>query len=320
MRYYIKLVLALSLLTSLAFAKTQHLDEIIAVVNQQVITKQELKREFKQSKASLSAKNISLPPDSVLKKQVLDHLIEVRLQLQLAKKAGLIVEKEILNRATRNLAQQNDLSVRELKQKLEKDGISYREFRKELYNQLLIDQIHQREIIRNIKISEQELTDAQKHLQQKNDAVEYKISNIRIELPEVPNTEDIKEAKQHAEAVYQKLINGAEFSKTAVAESSGESALSAGDMGWRSFEELPTKFSNYITKLKVGEITQPIQTSNGFYILKLVDKRTDETDPEQQTALLRDKIFKRKFEEALQNWLRRLRAQAYIKINDNALN
>ncbi len=290
-------------------------DGIVAVVNDDVITRIELAAQIKTFKQQLSKSGITLPSDDVFSKQVLDRLINTKIQLQLAKKMGVVVDNSHLNTAVRDIASRNNMSLSDMRHQIESHGLSYEEYRKNIRDEITLTELQQREIAHKIVVTDEQINEYFSTLKQKNlSENEYHLKNILIPLSEAPTPEQIKQAKLNGAAILEKLKEGADFSATAIAQSSGQQALEGGDLGWRSYAELPGTFSNSVKNMKPGEVSDLIRTANGFHIIKLVDKRNKAHASSISRNHVRELLFKQKMEEHLQTWVQQIRSESYIKI------
>lgn len=252
------------------------LDRIVAVVNDDVITSQELGVEVDKIKRQYSQQNTRLPSDEVLKQQLLERMILQKIQLQLAQRVHINVDDEMLNRALDNIAQQNHLTLTQLRQTVENQGNNFEDFRESLRKQIIINELQRRQVISTIKVTKQEIDNFLKNQERQGGKVtEYHLGHILIALPEAADAEQITKSKAKAESVLAKLKNGADFTQTAIAVSDGQQALKGGDLGWRRAEALPTLFSDWLVKQNIGSVSDVIRTPSGFHIIKLLGKRTD---------------------------------------------
>lgn len=309
------------LLSAYTFADTQSnkqsLDRIVAIVNNGVIVESELNGEINKIKKQFAATHSSTPPPEVLHKQVLEQLVNKRLQLQLADLAGIEVSDAALDKTINSIAKKNGLTVEQLYQELSKRGIDKESYRKEIYDEYLIHQIQQQAIGSKITVSSQEVDDFMRSAAwQAHNNKEYHLEDILVVLPEVPSTLDVTQAKKRAETLAEKLRKGASFRETAAAESGDSKALQGGDLGWRKLPEVPSAFANQILLTKEGDILGPIQTANGFHIIHIAGIRNAEmqgktSDKHRQIQQL---IFERKYEEALQSWITKIRGEAFINM------
>ncbi len=266
--------LLLLLASTTAGAAPQLLDRIVAVVNNEAITATELKAEIETIKLQLNQQRAPIPPADILKKQVLERLIGIHLQLQLAKANNIVIDEDTLNRAIQGIAEQNNMSLRQFRNVLEGDGYDFNKFRQDIRKEMITSRLRQRQIDSRINVSDAEIDQflaRQKSSDNAND--EYHLAHILIAVPEAASSDDIQQAKAKAQALLEKLQQGADFTRLALSDSSGQQALSGGDLGWRKAGQLPTLFANLVPKMKVGEVSQPIRSPSGYHIIKLLEHR-----------------------------------------------
>ncbi|MCU7959324.1 MAG: peptidylprolyl isomerase [gamma proteobacterium symbiont of Bathyaustriella thionipta] len=262
----------------------EEVDHIVAVVNDDVIVRSELDERIHTLISGLQAQRAQLPPQAVLEKQVLKRLIISRMQLQKAKETGLSVTDETLAGAIGRIADKNNLSISELRTALESEGLSFNEFRDELRTELLLNQVQERMVRSRIHVSDQEIDQL---LNQNPDIASgrnaYRISHILIATPEAATSKEVIAAREKAEKLVKQLRAGGDFVQAALATSSDSQAFNGGDLGWKKPNELPTLFSDIVDKMERGDISDPIQSSSGFHIIKLVDYRGGESHVITQT-------------------------------------
>jgi len=260
------------------------LDKIIAVVNDDVIMQSELLEKVRTIKNQLREQGTSLPPTSILEKQVLDRLILNKLQTQMAAKTGIRVDDESLNRTISNIAAENQLSLSQFREVLESDDYSYEKFREDIRNEILTSRLRQRQVDNRISVSEREIENFlsnQEH--QEGDDKEYRIAHILISIPENASAKQLTETKIRAEVVLDDLQNGKDFSQMATRYSQGQQALEGGDLGWRKGGQIPTLFTNFIADMQKGDVSELIRSPSGYHIIKLTDIRTSEVHVITQT-------------------------------------
>lgn len=292
----------------LAHAGTE-LDRIVAVVNDQVILESELEKRVADVIQQISARNTALPPKDVLRKQVLDQMITAKLELQQAEGKGITVSDDEVNQTISRIAERNGVTLGQLPDKLKEEGVNYADFRQELRDQITIQELQQRLIRDQMRITPREVEAQLKQDQESGDAnTQYHLSQILIATPVNPTADQIAAAHKKAQAIYEKLKQGADFAATAIASSDGQQALKGGDLGWRKQSELPTIFTNIIISMKPGDISEPVQSPSGFHIVKVDDvKHQDDKVVVTQTharhiliktsALMTDAQAKAKLEE-----------------------
>lgn len=255
----------------------QTLDKVVAVINNNVITQHELDTQAELMRKQLAAKNRPIPEEAVLRKQVLQHLIDTDLQLQLAKSNGITVDATELDAAVAKIAEDNKLNVTQLREAVVHEGMTWEGYRENLQKEILISRLQQRIVGHEITITPQQVNDYIKHeLANDKSKVIFHVQNIVIPLPEAPNARQITRAKLKAQQLLAKLKKGEDFNLIVVAESSDEHALEGGDLGDRHLAELPAVFSQYVQNMQVGEVVGPIRTGNGFQLLKLIGMNQNE--------------------------------------------
>ncbi|HEY5604299.1 MAG TPA: peptidylprolyl isomerase [Gammaproteobacteria bacterium] len=257
--------------------KSNAIDRIVAIVNDDVITQAELSVELNIIKQQLRQQQPQLPPDSVLQKQILDRLVVTRIQLQYAEKRLLKVDDESLNKAIANIAEQNGLDINSFRRALEASGLSYADYRERIRNEIIISRLQQREVQRRINVSEQEIEDflANQDLQERSNE-EYRLQHILLVVPEAAAAERIQAVKQKAQQLLERLQTGEDFAQVAIANSDGQQALEGGDLGWRKLAEIPTLFSDLVRHMETGAISAVIRSPSGFHIIKLAEKRSSD--------------------------------------------
>lgn len=247
------------------------LDEIVAIVEDGVILRSELDRAVNNIVQQVRARGSQLPSKTVLDQQVLERLVTTELQIQKADSAGVRVSEAEIDQALTQIASQNKLSLQQMQQALENDGISFADFRSDMRRDLKTEKIRNGLAGQNVKVSENEidLFIADNQLSQH----EVRLGHILIAVDAKADQNTVKEAKSKVDDIYQKLQEGNDFADLATIYSTGQKAKDGGDLGWRSSTELPTLFSDQIKAMNVGEFTHPVRSASGFHIIRLSDKR-----------------------------------------------
>ncbi len=267
-------LLLLALLPAAAGARVVPLDHIVAVVNDDVITATELDHRMTVIKRQLARRNARLPADDILRRQVLERMIQEQLQLQLARSIGIRVDDETLTTVLSRIARDSGMDLLQFRRALEADGLDFAEFRENVRNEIIIDRLRQQRVERRISVTEQEVKNQLARMERdRASQLEYRLAHILIALPEAATPEVVAETRRRAEKVLEKLRGGADFAATAAAVSDGQKALEGGDLGWRRAGQLPPAFASAVEKLAPGEVSGLLRSSSGFHILKLVDRR-----------------------------------------------
>ena len=274
-----------------AFAQTRELsssgellDGIVALVNDGVVLKSELQTETDRIVARLQQQGTQLPPPQILNRQVLDRLIIEQLQLQRAEKLGIQVSDETLNQALATIAQRNNVQLAELPALLAREGVDYAAYRRDLRQQVTIEQLRQRDVLQRISVSPKEV-DAYLARQEGKASLrqEFLLSHILIAVPASATPEQIDAAQRQVDDLYGRIQAGEDFAKLAVAYSNGQQALEGGSLGWRKGSELPSLFAEVAPGLSKGQVAEPVRNASGFHLIRLDDRRGGEAIMENQT-------------------------------------
>ena len=264
----------------------QLLDGIAAVVNDGVVLKSELAMQAAMIRQRLLEDNTQLPPQDVLAGQVLERLIIMQLQLQRAERLGVEVTDEALNMALSDVARRNNVSLTELPELLAQDGVDYAGYRNEMREQLVVDQLRQRDVMSRIVVTPRELEDylerqeGKAHINQ-----EFRLSHILVSVSATATPEDVDQGQTQALEIFELLQAGGDFAELAVSYSDGQSALEGGSIGWRRGDQLPTLFADIVPGMQPGQFSEPIRSASGYHLIKLDEVRGGEIIIEDQTHL-----------------------------------
>jgi len=249
-------------------------DRIVAVVNDEVITAQELDIRMRIAEQQLTRQRIQLPPADVLRRQVLERMIIDRAQVQQAKETGVRVDDATINAAILRMAEQGGMGLPQMRERLEREGVSFARFRDDVRDDIMMARLRDREVDSKVQIAEGELDNfiaAQSGVQA--GSVEYNIAHILLRVPDNASPDRIEETRRRAEDIMQQLRSGADFAKLAASYSAAPEALNGGDLGWRTAERLPAVFLEALKDKKPGELGQLVRSPGGFHILRLVGQR-----------------------------------------------
>ncbi|WP_029646262.1 peptidylprolyl isomerase [Methylomicrobium lacus] len=258
-------------------ARAEMLDNIVAIVEEDVVLEHELEKETDMIAQRMRASNVEMPPASTLRRQVLEKLIVDRLQKQLAEKAGITVSDEMLNSSVTEIARNNNMSPDEFRNELISQGMAYKSFLDNVRNEIMVNQLRAREIGARIKVTDREV---EHYLETQgkvgSDSVQYHLGHILIALKEGASAAEIQAAKSKADDIVAKLREGQDFTHTAVSNSDDDNALSGGDLGWRNLNDIPSIFADTAKKMSVGAVSDPIRSPSGFHVIKLLESKGSE--------------------------------------------
>jgi peptidyl-prolyl cis-trans isomerase SurA len=252
------------------------IDSVVAVVNDDVITRNELDDRMHEVVRQLQRQNTPLPAMDVLQKQILERMITDMLERQYASENGVRVDDTQLNLAITRIAQQNNFpSLDAFRAKLEADRVDYKKFREEIRTEIISTRLRKREVESKIVISDREVDD---YLANKarigSEGEEFHLAHILVVVPEQASAAKIQAARERAEQALSKLNGGADFAQVAASISDAKDALKGGDLGWRSGDTIPPLFMNVLQNMKPGQTSAVLRSSSGFHILKLLAKRS----------------------------------------------
>jgi peptidyl-prolyl cis-trans isomerase SurA len=250
------------------------LDRIVAIVNDQVITRRDLDDRMKTVLAQLRQQGTPLPPTEVLEQQVLERMIQARTQLQLARDTGLRIDDATLDSAIGRIAANNKVSVDELRNLIEKDGLSFPKYREEIRDEIVLVRLREREVESRLQISDSEIENFLGTLQQQESrSEEFNLSHILIRVPEQASPEQLQERRARADRALAQIKTGTDFRQIAATVSDAPDAVQGGLMGWREFVQLPTLFADAVKSLKAGEVSAILRSAAGFHIIRVNDRR-----------------------------------------------
>ncbi|MGV3742060.1 MAG: peptidylprolyl isomerase [Burkholderiaceae bacterium] len=253
----------------------QSVDAIVAVVNNEVITFQELEERMRMIEQRMKSQGTAMPPRAQLQRQLLERMIVDRVQLQRAKEVGIRVDDMMLDRAIARIAEQNRLSMQDFRAQLEREGTPYLRFREELRAEITMQRLREREVANKIQISEAEVDDfLQANSGEQANQQEFNLAHILVRVPENASAEQIAQRRQRAEEALQQLRAGNDFAKVAASFSDASDGSKGGELGWRGLERLPQLFVNAVANLNQGDVTPVLKSASGFHILKVVGKRS----------------------------------------------
>jgi peptidyl-prolyl cis-trans isomerase SurA len=250
------------------------LDRVVAQVDEGVVLQSELDSQMTMISQRLIEQGVELPPDSVLRQQVLERLVLTEIQMQRANDLDIRVSDEQLNGALVNVASRHNIPFNDLPAVLAAEGIEYGAYREEMRREMIMGQLRQRDVESRVNVTPRELDQYLAKQSERLDAnAEYELAHILISLPGNATPEQIKTAETKAQDLYRTLLQGADFGQTAVASSESRDALEGGYLGWLKSGEVPTLFADIIPTLGKGQVSEPVRSGSGYHLLKLMGLR-----------------------------------------------
>ena len=262
-------LLALSVLPSLASAQIEVLDQVVAIVDDDIILASELQERVNGVRSTMESRGVEVPSDDVLIRETLDRLILDSIQLQLANRYGVRIPDQQLDEAMTRLARQNGLTLEQFRIALEQSGQSYAAAREGLRDDLAIQRVQQGNVMRNINISEQEIDNFL--TTEEGEAMTQPEYQVAQALLSISRGEDAAETAAK-EAYVNKVLSNIQLGQPFEQAVSGTEpyAFTGGDLGWRKLGDIPSMFADTVPTLTVGEVAK-VRSSSGFHLVYLAD-------------------------------------------------
>ena len=262
-------LLALFFWPSLASSQVEVLDQVVAIVDDDIILASELQERVQGVRSTMESRGVEVPSDDVLIRETLDRLILDSIQLQLAKRYGVRIPDQQLDEAMTRLARQNSLTLEQFRIALEQSGQSYAAAREGLRDDLAIQRIQQGNVMRNINISEQEIdnfltTEEGEAMTQP----EYRVIQALLSISRGEDAAEVAAKEGYINEVLSSIQSGQPFEQAV--SGTEPYAFSGGDLGWRKLGDIPSMFADAVPTLTVGEVTK-VRSSSGFHLVHLAD-------------------------------------------------
>ena len=253
----------------------EFLDGVAAIVNEGVVLKSQLNEQLDTIRGNAARQQMQLPPDDILIEQVLERLILSEIQLQRAERIGLSIPDEYLNQTIAGIAAENGVGIEDMPRLLAEDGIDYGDFRRQMREEITLNQLRRIEVSQSINVTEREISQCIADLEGNVVAnSSYQVSHILLPVPESATTSDIAEVETLANQIYAQIQTGADFREMAVRYSKGPTALEGGSLGWMEGSQVPTVFTDILQDMGKGDVSAPVRTAASFHIVKVDDLRS----------------------------------------------
>lgn len=256
-------------------------DHIVAVVNQELVTAVELDRRQAQLRQAAQRAGQPVPAAADLRREALDSLIEERVIVTHAREQGWRIDDGELDRAVQSVAAQNQLTVEQLRQRLQADGLDMGRFRGNLRDQIAVERTREREVVDRIVVSEE---DIDRELKAERDAArgnaDLNIAQILVRVPDGADAAVVAERRAVAERALARVRAGEAFDVVARELSDDSSRERGGELGLRPADRLPDLFVDTVRALEPGQVAAaPVRSGAGFHVLKLVQRGDGNADP-----------------------------------------
>ena len=288
-KHLIIAILSLAM-SHMALAENTTLDRVSVQINEGIVLESEITNMVKTVKANATAAGQSLPSDQALRTQVIERLIMTRLQMQMADRIGLHIGDLQLDQTIGNIAKEQKLTVEQMKTKISSEGMSWGQYREQLREEITLGEIQRIQVQRRIQVSPQEINNLVTMIKEQGlKQIEFQIGHILIEIPNNPTSEQLEKASKRANTVLERVQDGGDFRRTAIAASAGPKALEGGIWDYMNINEMPTLFAEVLSDAKKDGIIGPIRSGAGFHIIKVIDARglqTKEVDEVRSRHIL----------------------------------
>ncbi|GAB3503412.1 peptidylprolyl isomerase [Curvibacter fontanus] len=257
-------------------------DYIVAVVNAEPITNQQVRAEVERIRRQLAAQRRPLPEAREMARQVLDQMISERVQLQLAREQGIKVDEPSIDQAEQSVASQNQLSVAQLRQQLQREGIDLQHFRDQLRDQLLLTRLREREVEARVRVSdaevEQYLTEQQERSADPANQ-QIQMAHLLVAVPEGAGEQQVAELEAKAQRALQRARAGEDFATLVREFSDAADRANGGQLGLRTADRYPPLFLEATRTLAPGGVVGPVRSGAGFHVIKLLERRVSGLPP-----------------------------------------
>jgi peptidyl-prolyl cis-trans isomerase SurA len=249
-------------------------DRIVAVVNDEVITQNELNERVALVVRQLQRQGGQLPAAEALSRQILERMITDLLQVQLAKESGIKIDDATLERTIERIAQENSLSMPDFRAALERDGIKYPRFRDDIRSEIMVARLREREVENAIVVTDAEVeTELAREARAATSDAEYRLAHVLVLVPTQATAEQIEQRRRRAVQALSELRRGTNFAQVAATYSDAPDAMQGGNLGWRASARLPGLFLEALERMQPNEVSDILRSPNGFHIVKLLEKR-----------------------------------------------
>lgn len=273
----------LLLASSHTAVQAETLDRIVAVVNDEVVMASELERNIDRVRQEAAQRGADLPPRNQLENEVLERLVMMKIQLNIANQFGITVDDNILNRAISKIAEDNGLTLDSFRNTLESENINFDQFREDIRQEITLSRVRQTQIDNKIFVSDREVDNyLANQTQQGGGDEEFRIRHILIATGEDASEDQIDAAKERANKIIEQINSGDNFARLAETISDAGNASNGGDLGWMTGKNIPSLFQSTVATMNKGDV-ELLQNNSGFHIIKLEDVRNNDLHIVHQT-------------------------------------
>jgi peptidyl-prolyl cis-trans isomerase SurA len=267
---------ALTLAMAAGPTPAQTSDYIVAVVNQELVTAAEVEQRLARVRADAAQTRATLPSPGLLRKQVVDVLVDERVLVTNARESGTKIDEAELDRAVANVALQNQLTLPQLRERLRKEGIEFPKFRANVKDQMLVERVREREVAGRIKVSDAEIDALLEERRGGGANAQFNIAQIMVLVPDNATPAILADRRALAQSALRRVRGGEDFATVAREMSQDGNRTEGGEIGMRPADRLPDIFVKAVRPLKSGEISPDVlRSAAGFHVLKLLERKDE---------------------------------------------
>ena len=250
-------------------------DFIVAVVNSEPITNNDVRNGLLRAEQQLTQSGGAMPSRPELTQLVLERLVTDKAQLQEARQSGLRIDDSSIDNAVQSVAQQNQLSLDDLKKRLSNDGVTFAKFRSNIRDEILVGRFRQREVDARVKISDVDIDQFLREQEGVDDLalIDLNLAQILVAVPENATPAQVAALQAKAQQAAERARAGTDFVQLVNEFSEPAARAAGGQLGLRSAERYPTLFVDATKSLRTGGIAGPVRSGAGFHVLKVVERR-----------------------------------------------
>jgi peptidyl-prolyl cis-trans isomerase SurA len=268
------LALLLAAFSVTASAQVEILDKVVAIVDEDVVLESEVQRRLATIYAQIQKSGTQPPPQEIVVQQVLERLISERLQLNMGYSAGIRITDAELNDAMARIASSNQITMEQYAEQVHATGSTLSNVREEIRNEMILMRVQQGQVMRRIRISSQELDNFLNSEEGRfMTSPDVNVGHILLPVPSGKNNDEVNAILQRAQGLLDEANNGTDFRQLAIANSSDQTALQGGDLGWRKMAQLPGVFIEAVEKLEIDQVSEPIRSDAGYHLIKLYERK-----------------------------------------------
>jgi peptidyl-prolyl cis-trans isomerase SurA len=295
------------------------IEEIIARVNNQIITRSDYEREQQQLKEEAQQQDPAHADQIVTdgQKDVLRGLIDRELLLEKGKDLDITADTELIKRLDEMRKQLKLDTMEDLEKAATSQGVSFEDFKQNMRTEIITQQVIQREVGSRVNITkEEEQKFYDDHKSELSHPEQVRLSEILVSTEQAGDDQQkIDTAKAKADDLLKRIKAGANFEDIAKKESQGPSAAQGGDLGFFEHGKLAKQLEDLTFGMKKGDVSNVIRTKQGFVILKITEHQSAGVPPYSEVEpRLQEAIYMQKLQPALREYLKKLREEAFIDI------